>query len=185
MVVFVQNGAGVFVRPLVVGHTGQVQLGRGSADVPTVVVNGDGGNVGIGTMAPASRLHVVGDLTVSGMKNFRISHPVEPVTKVLVHAALEGPEAAVYYRGEGQLVNGEIKIGLPGYFEALTHKKGRTVHLTPIGGWSPLYVADQVEGGAFTVRCDAGHPQQRFYWEVKAVRADVAPLAVEVLRPTE
>jgi hypothetical protein len=61
----------------------------------------------------------------------------------------------------------------------LTRKEQRTVQLTPIDGWAPLYVARGVEG-RFTVRtANGGNPTQRFYWEVKAVRADVAPLVVE------
>ncbi len=44
---------------------------------------------------------------------------------------------------------------------------------------------DGVQGGRFTVRtASGGNPAQRFYWEVKAVRADVAPLQVEKLKAT-
>lgn len=100
-----------------------------------------------------------------------------------MHSALEGPEVGVYYRGEARLVNGSAGITLPPYFEALTRKDQRTVQLTPIGGSTLLYEATEVEGGTFTVRADSGNSAQRFYWEVKAVRADLAPLVVE--RPAE
>ena len=77
-------------------------------------------------------------------------------------------------------LTGEVSITLPSYFEALTRKEQRTVQLTPIDGWAPLYVKGGVKDGQFTVRTAAsGDPAQRFYWEVKAVRADVAPLVVE------
>ncbi len=146
-------------------------------------------NVGIGTSNPTYTLHVVGTTHVVGTlsatnKTFRIPHPLEPVTKLLVHGALEGPEHAVYYRGEGQLAEGQAIITLPRYFEALTRQEQRTVQLTTIDGWSPLYVVGKVADGQFTVRtAGGGSPGQRFYWEVKAVRADGDPLVVE--RPHE
>lgn len=138
----------------------------------------DSGNIGIGTTTPTSLLHVNGTFTATS-KNFQIDHPLDPAKKFLVHSALEGPEVAVYYRGEAQLVNGEVEIALPSYFEALTRKEQRTVQLTPIKGWSPLYVSDEIQEGRFTVRSAGATRAQRFYWEVKAVRADIAPLVVE------
>jgi len=136
-------------------------------------------NVGIGTTTPTSKLHVVGTLSAN-FKQFHIPHPLEPAAKALVHAALEGPEHAVYYRGEGQLTEGQAVITLPRYFEALTRPEHRTVQLTMIDGWSPLYVVGTVTDGKFTVRtAGGGSPVQRFHWEVKAVRADGDPLVVE------
>lgn len=144
------------------------------------------GNVGIGTTTPTARLHIIGSITATGEKRFEIAHPVEPQRKLLLHAALEGPEAAVYYRGEAQLVNSQASISLPPYFEALTRKEQRTVQLTSIDGWSPLFVERGVQEGQFMVRtANGGDPTQRFYWEVKAVRADVAPLVVEKLKDAE
>jgi hypothetical protein len=137
------------------------------------------GNVGIGTINPTSLLEVNGTFSAT-TKNFQIDHPLEPTKKFLVHSSLEGPEVAVYYRGEAELQNGEAIIDLPAYFEALTRKEQRTVQLTPIGGWAPLYVEDGVKDGRFTVKAaNTANSVPRFYWEVKAVRADVAPLIVE------
>ncbi len=146
-----------------------------------IALNPLGGKVGIGTASPQSTLDVNGTLSAIS-KNFKIAHPLDPARKSLVHASLEGPGDGVYYRGEARLVNGSVVIDLPPYFEALTRKDRRTVQLTPIGGPSVLYVATAVEGGRFTVRADNGDSEQRFYWEVKAVRADLAPLVVEPLR---
>lgn len=138
------------------------------------------GFVGIGNNAPTSALHVNGTFTATGNKSFLIDHPLDPQNKDLVHAALEGAEGAVYYRGEAQLVNGETMIALPSYFEALTKKQERTVQLTPIGGWSPLYVDSEVANTRFTVKTAAqGSRTQRFYWEVKALRGDIPDLKVE------
>ena len=151
----------------------------------------DGGKlnfcVGPGPAAQVS-LDAAGLLTVKSLasgnpKAFRVDHPSRAGMR-LTHAALEGPEAGVYYRGEGRLSAGESVVTLPDYFEQLALKSGRTVQVTPrfAGRDEPLsaLAASAVEGGAFTVRAlDAANPSQAFYWEVKGVRADQPPLVVE------
>lgn len=134
-----------------------------------------------------ARLHFdTGEFSAT-KKNFVIPHPQDPHNRQLVHSCLEGPESAVYYRGEGRLCDGVAVVELPGYFEALTRAEGRTVQLTPIwegpGRAISMLAAAPVVEGRFTVHAaDRQNPSQRFYWEVKGVRADVAPLEVE--RPT-
>jgi hypothetical protein len=123
-----------------------------------------------------------GTLTAA-TKNFRINHPLDPERRFLIHACLEGPENAIYYRGQGRLEGGHARVELPDYFEALARPDGRTVALTscceenePIS----VLAASDVVNGAFNVRAaDDRNPRQRFYWEVKAVRADVEPLKTE------
>jgi hypothetical protein len=148
------------------------------------------GYVGIGDefTSPAERLHVQGniradgDMIAGGAKKFVIAHPTQP-GKQLVHAAIEGPESAVYYRGEAQLVSGVAEIQLPEYFEALTAKHGRTVMLTNVDGFDRLAVrkqdGNQVKDGKFIVMAESDTSTQAFTWEVKAVRADIPPLPVE------
>ena len=128
-------------------------------------------------------LVVNGELNVScGVKSFVIEHPLKE-NMTLVHAVLEGPESAVYYRGQGRLNQGKALIRLPDYFEALTEKDGRTVILTPstgrYGETVSLLAAGSVRNGAFEVLGDGKNQSQEFYWEVKAIRADVPPLIVE------
>lgn len=131
-------------------------------------------------MTSNGHFYALGNVTCGGTKEFRIPHPTE-AGKDLVHAAVEGPEAAVFYRGEAQLTNGTAEITLPDYFEALTRTEDRTAQLTCKNGWSPLYVDGEIADDKLIVKTtDAGDPSQTFYWEVKAVRADVAPLEVEV-----
>jgi hypothetical protein len=116
-------------------------------------------------------------------KSFRINHPLDPERRFLIHACLEGPENAIYYRGQGRLEGGHARVELPDYFEALARPEGRTVILTscceenePIS----VLAASGIVNGAFNVRAaDDRNPRQPFYWEVKAVRADVEPLETE------
>jgi hypothetical protein len=126
---------------------------------------------------------VIGDFSVSdGTKQFVICHPDDADKSHLAHACLEGPEAAVYYRGKSQLNDGIAIVRLPGYFESLTREVGRTVLLTPIlNGDHPTsaLATSEISEGAFVVKAlDAKNSTQEFYWEVKAVRADIDPLKV-------
>jgi hypothetical protein len=126
-----------------------------------------------------------GSLSVQGSKNFHIDHPLDP-DRFLVHSVVEGPEAAVFYRGEAVLVDGECEIDLPPYFEALTRKDNRTVLVTPKlseQGETSALAAGGVVDGKFLVRAiDGRNRNQRFYWEVKGVRADIDPIHVEPMK---
>lgn len=121
-------------------------------------------------------------------KQFAIDHPLDAPDatqrRQLIHAALEGPENGVYYRGEGRLDNGTATVELPAYFEALTRAEGRTVQLTPVfEDDEPVsaLAAGRVRDGAFRVRTVDGSPAAHaFHWQVTAIRADLEPLAVEV-----
>jgi hypothetical protein len=116
-------------------------------------------------------------------KDFLISHPLNPEHKYLIHSTLEGPEIAVFYRGEAELAAGKATVRLPDYFEALTRKENRTVLLTPKfdeKATVSMLAASEVKDGKFTVSgIDKKNLSQKFYWEVKAVRADVETLEVE------
>jgi hypothetical protein len=149
------------------------------------------GCVGINNTSPGTALHVTGTiwssgLSVNGTKNFCIDHPLD-AERSLVHSVLEGPEVAVFYRGEASLVDGACEITLPSYFEALTCKENRTVLVTPKlsdGEDTSALAASGVADGRFVVRSiDRRNFMQRFFWEVKGVRADVDPLEVEPMKP--
>lgn len=118
----------------------------------------------------------------SVFKTFVIENPLGG-GRYLVHAAIEGPEGAVYYRGTAKLRNGRALVKLPAYFEGLTRREGRTVQLTNIDGFDVLAVRTRggakVVDGAFVVEARSGRSNQSFDWEVKAVRADGPPLVVE------
>jgi hypothetical protein len=124
-----------------------------------------------------------GGTLTAATKNFRINHPLDPERRFLIHACLEGPENAVYYRGLGRLEGGLARVELPDYFEALARPEGRTVILTSCCEENEsisVLAASGIVNGAFNVRAaDDRNPRQRFYWEVKAVRADVEPLETD------
>ena len=112
-----------------------------------------------------------GELTYDSLKPFIIDHPLDPVNKHLVHICLEGPEAGVYYRGKGEIVNGtSAKIQLPAYVGALC--TDLTVQITHIyDGALKLFSAGEVDTAvnAFTVYGENG----RFNWLVLGKRSDV------------
>lgn len=143
-----------------------------SRTAPNVTINS--------TTAVIGDLNVTGAITTMDKSSFLIDHPVEPETKSLKHSCIEGPEHGVYYRGEAELVNGEAVVELPDYFEALTGKEERTVFLTAKGDEPYLLSASEVSGGKF--KAYGTKPDGEFYWEVKAVRGDLEPLEVEVLK---
>ncbi|MCD6412230.1 hypothetical protein J7K91_00920, partial [bacterium] len=151
------------------------------SEVEDILIVSSSGKVGIKTTNPAYTLEVNGSFAATS-KNFDIQDPrYNDPHRRLIHSSLEGPEHAVFYRGEAKLKNGKAIIKLPDYFEALTRKEGRSVILTCKNGWSPLYIEGEIENGKFIVRTTKnGNPNQEFYWEVKAIRADVPPLKVEV-----
>ena len=107
-------------------------------------------------------------------KTFVIDHPLDRENKYLVHACLEGPEAAVFYRGRGEITNHrQCRIHLPPYASALA--SDFSVHLTPIvaDNYQPtlgqvrVYYATEVnDGNYFDVLGDNG----QFFWLVHGQR---------------
>jgi len=126
-----------------------------------------------------------GNLNVAGSKNFKINHPTNE-GQYLIHSSLEGPEAGVYYRGTSQLREGITTIKLPEYFEDLTREEDRTIILTNIDGFDQLSLktinGNQINNGKFIVYSDNKKSSQKFNWEIKAIRADIEKLQVEVLK---
>ena len=104
-------------------------------------------------------------------KTFVIDHPCEE-NKYLVHACLEGPEAGVYYRGEGQITNGKnVIIELPYYVNKLATEI--TVNLTPInddGVYKQIILTcSRVKNNRFTVY----GPNCEFFWTVYGKRNNI------------
>lgn len=113
-----------------------------------------------------NHVYIAGDLDVAGAKNFRMPHPLKP-GYWLRHGSTESPVSGTEYTGRVTLdENGEAKVALPDYFEALNKPEGRTIQLTPVG--RPFAVgADDIEDGSFTAY---GEPGREVCWLVKAER---------------
>ena len=101
------------------------------------------------------------------VKSFDIDHPTQE-GKRLVYGVLEGPEHAVYVRGESK----EDTVILPEEWKGLVDKDTLTVQLTPIG--SPdLYYYKNYENNSIIV---GGPEKKHYFYYVQATRKDVEPL---------
>ena len=101
-------------------------------------------------------------------KTFVIDHPLDN-DKYLVHSCLEGPEAGVYYRGKGEIINNEsVTISLPNYVSKLAFDL--FVQITPIyNGKLKLYNVSDVENNEFKVYGENG----KFNWTVFGSRSNI------------
>lgn len=135
--------------------------------------------------------NILGDLVVSGnfsapVKNFRIPHPTD-INRWLEHSVVESDRYGLTYDGESQLSGGAVTINLPSYFELVCDDDDRTVQLTSIDGFSPLYVDGPIVDGKLKVKTAAGgNSSQKFYWKINGKRGDpyvksIGELVVEPL----
>jgi hypothetical protein len=164
---------------------------RGLANIGTNswAINGESTNGYAGYFQ--GKVHVTGNLSASnlsasGNKQFKIDHPLDPANKYLYHAAIESPDVMNVYNGNVTLDDaGEAVIELPAYFEALN--RDFRYQLTCIGGFAPVYVADEISGNQF--RIAGGAPSMKVSWQVTGIRQDAYakahPLVVEEEKPTE
>ena len=130
-----------------------------------------GGNVGIGTDAPGSKLEVNGSI-VGTSKSFLIDHPTQ-TGKKLMHACIEGPENGVYYRGRSQ----ETGIEAPEYWSGLVDVNSMTVDVTPIGPNQSIYVERIDDNGDICVGSNTAEPLNYFY-VVYGERKDIDKLEI-------
>ncbi len=93
----------------------------------------DGGNKG----RLASRFATADSLPPP--KTFDIEHPTKGKGWRLRYVCLEGPEAAVYYRGR---LKGSNTIELPYYWKDLVHEDSITVSVQPIGSTQKIIVME-------------------------------------------
>ena len=127
-----------------------------------------------------------GNLLISGSiskgsGSFLIDHPLDPENKLLRHNFMESPENLVVYRGKIKLnSNGETKVVLPDYFEALTKENEATVTLTSIGKPFLTGYEWELDYKGFKVY---GEPNREVSWVVYADRDD--PVIHELGRPVE
>lgn len=118
---------------------------------------------------------VQGDLDVGGTLSkaagsFKIDHPLHPENKYLYHSFVESPDMMNIYNGNVVLEqDGSAVVTMPDWFEALN--KDYRYQLTCIGGFAPVYVAEELADGRFTIA--GGEPGMKVSWQVTGVRNDV------------
>jgi hypothetical protein len=119
----------------------------------------------------SGRAHVTGNLSVGGTKPFRIDHPLDPANKYLYHFAVESPEVRNLYQGNVVLdANGKAAVTLPDYFDALNADAEFNNQLTCVGGYAPVYIAQEVSGNQFVI--GGGTEGLKVSWQVTAIRND-------------
>ena len=127
-----------------------------------------------GKTATFSGAVTAASVTCGGVKCFNIPHPTKK-NKRLVHACIEGPEAAVYIRG--RLTDNNI-IELPEYWKGLVDPETITVNLTQIGSSQDLMV-DKIVWGK-TIYIKSGNASRiDCYFTVNATRIDIPTLEIE------
>jgi hypothetical protein len=107
----------------------------------------------------------------TGPKSFIIEHPTNE-TKYLVHVCLEGPEGGIYYKGVGEITEGNsVTILLPEYCRNFGYDF--TVSITAIydGVILRSYTTTPVTNNQFTVFTN--NVGGKFHWLVIGKRCDI------------
>ena len=111
---------------------------------------------------------VTGTLTKGG-GSFKIDHPLDPENKYLSHSFVESPDMKNIYDGVVVLdANGTAVVELPNWFQALN--RDFRYQLTCIGGYAPVYIAEEVTGNEF--RIGGGTAGLKVSWQVTGIRQD-------------
>ncbi len=170
------TGAGYYY-----GVEGVVEGGSGNNNAVYGYASGSGTNCAIYGEAIGGSINyagffqgdveVLGNLTVTGSKSFRIDHPLDPANKYLNHFCIESDEVLNTYSGNAVLnAYGEAWVELADWFDAVN--RDPRYQLTCVGGHAPVYVAEKITGNRFKIA--GGTPGLEVSWQVTAVRSDPA-----------
>ncbi len=166
----------------------------GTTANPTLLVSNSAGGVSLraengfsagGNGQFEDNLTVGGNLSVGGILSkgsgtFKIDHPLDPYGKYLLHSFVESPDMMNVYNGNVTLDGeGSATIVMPDWFDALN--RDFRYQLTCIGGFAPVYVADEMQEGRF--RIAGGTPGLKVSWQVTGIRQD--PFAESFRIPVE
>jgi hypothetical protein len=117
------------------------------------------------------RVAVNGNLSVTGTKNFKIDHPLDPENKYLYHAAIESSEVLNIYSGNTTTDgSGDAVVTLPEWFEAIN--RDFRYQLTVVGTFAQAIVADEIKHNQFKIKTNA--PAVKVSWQVTGIRSDAA-----------
>jgi len=113
-------------------------------------------------------VHVNGTLSKAA-GSFKIDHPLDPENKYLSHSFVESPDMMNVYNGNTVLdADGEAIVELPEWFETLN--RDFRYQLTCIGGFAPVYVAEELAGNRFSIA--GGSPGLKVSWLLTGIRRD-------------
>jgi hypothetical protein len=128
-----------------------------------------------------------GNVTITGTLakgagTFKIDHPLDPANKYLSHSFVESPDMMNIYNGNVTLdKKGQAIVKMPDYFTALNREF--RYQLTCIGGFAPVYVAQEIKSNLFKVA--GGKPGMKVSWMVTGVRKDAYANANRVVAVEE
>lgn len=136
-----------------------------------------------GSVKFKTSLAIVGALAKGG-GTFVIDHPLAPFAKLLYHSFVESPEPKNVYDGVAKLdQNGEVRIQLPAYFEAL-NTDFRYQFFPHFAAMPNLYVKEEVRNNSFVIA--GGKPGGEISWQITGNRHDpyilANPIIPEVLK---
>ncbi len=167
--IYTSNSSLVF-RPGV-NSTTAIQY-QSSSGTSIITIDTTNSRIGIGTTSPSYDLEVNGEISATN-KSFVIDHPTKPGMK-LRYGSLEGPENGVYIRGR---IEDKNVIELPDYWTGLIDPSTITVHLTPAGKFSRVYV-DIIADNKIFIKAHLFNKINCFYI-VYAERKDIPKMKVE------
>ena len=128
---------------------------------------------------------ISGTISATNLKSFRISHPLSELskTKDLVHAAIEGPQMDLMYRGKVDLVNGTATVNIDtksGMTEGTFDVLNRDVQCftTNETGWTN--VKGSVTGNKLTIVAEDNSCTDTISWIVIGERKDNDVISSEV-----
>lgn len=138
------------------------------------------------------KVNINGNLTVNGassatgVKTFRIDHPLDPENKILRHASMESNEVLNQYSGNVTTdALGYATVTLPNYFEVLN--KDFRYQLTAIGSFAQAIIKQEVVDNQFIIQTNK--PSIKVSWEITGVRNDkmmqYAPFVAETDKTAE
>ncbi len=162
------NGRGVYGYASATGATDTPYGVRGQASTTTL----------------GYAVYAVGDLGASGVKPFRIDHPLDPANKYLLHYSSESPFPQNFYNGNVTTDSeGYAWVELPEYFaEINTNFKYILTVVDDMDSeaFVQAKISKKIKDNRFQIRTSA--PNVEVSWEVKADRNDQR---VRYNRPTD
>jgi hypothetical protein len=136
---------------------------------PAFVIRNHGNSLNRFSIDDSGDVSVSGSLSVSGVKHFKIDHPLDPANKYLNHSSVESSDMMNIYNGNVVLdEKGEAVVQLQDWFEALNREF--RYQLTSVGEFQQLYIAEEISGNHF--RIAGGKPHGKVSWQVTGVRHD-------------